>query len=944
MRSLRLALLLLPTLAMAGWWPVGTAGVPQDVVVVDAGLVVAAGSTSSTAWIVAADGGVSTLVTLPGASTGAGLFDGGCLVALQGGSNIVTFSPGCGTPQAVIATTVRHLRVFAGDQLAMTITAGANTEQLLTGPVAATTWPQIGGWTMSGVRSLQTTRVGGVDYLVANMQLASFQLSVDGGTASSVGVPAPLRDLSPFERAGLPALVGVTTLNGLVLQPDVRVVGALTPTIPTGLIPRFVGMARGFGMVTTSTGVVLSPIPDPARQALTWRARTAAPIVTERVHCLDAKWCAATETAGQIWLYENAAAPEVVFSGFSADAGSTVRLVADAGDPDGDPVFLSWSAPGATFQPVVGVDDGFQVDLAVPPGAACGPLAIDLTARDGLHVVVTPVTVEIVGHGSLQTLAPPSPPYAGGPPVSVSAVIDGGCDPATIAWTSSDGQFGSGAAFSWIPPAIVCAAAGLPVSLTATASWGRGAPSTSSSVRQVTVQPWGVPEPPVFPGPAVQAGGTATVWVPLDGGHACDGTTGFPGTELVWDFVDGGGLPVQALDGGLLVGASSLCVPTRVVAVARRQVVGEQLGRLSDAGLLVVDVSPNIVPLDATTPLTVTAAMDAGVASGQLSVTTTCLPQRRLEAEVTVFDGTTPTASARFSTPGGWSLPVPGGCAGGTRDIVARLFEDGGATGAEARATVALDVIPVAVGAQSVGRLEVFCGVGARSTVSLLPVAGACQSAETSWRVVSGPSLNASGGTGSTFELQSTATDFSIVGQQLVLEWTVDAGGTNVATASRTIELDVRPFVEIDVQSSPVLRREEETFQLEVTLRNTTACAVDGLTLEVPVSGAVPMLGSVRVDGRPVPAHLEGSALVIEAVSLPADGRAVVRLDAYARLLSTPGAAPVASLHGLVVSTRAPAAVTPTGCGCTGAQAPSWLAFAGLLLLARRRRALRPAR
>ncbi|MFZ5442569.1 MAG: hypothetical protein ACOZQL_21340, partial [Myxococcota bacterium] len=392
MRRARLAflLVLLPALAFAGWRQVGSlTGTAQDVVVADAGVVVATSNTGAFAWRAEPDGGVTTLASISGTLVGAGLVDGGCLVALDGTGNL-QFSTGCGTTTPSGATTGRRLRV-SGELLVMETSAGT-FDTVRTGPLGGP-WPSIGNsWTAAAVRSLQTARIGGVDFHVANTSSPSFQLSVDGGMGVAIVVPSALRDVSPFARQGLPAALGVTTAGALLLLPDVRSTSSVTPTMPAGLSARFVGMAPGGGLITTVTGEALSPLPDPAQETLVWRARTLAPPqLINQVHCLDARWCAAIDSTLGVHLYENASPPRVFVAPTRVDAGTTVRLVVDGGDPDGDPLFFSWTGAGASISPVAGVDDGQAVDVALPGAAACGAFPLSVTASDGVHTTTFPV-------------------------------------------------------------------------------------------------------------------------------------------------------------------------------------------------------------------------------------------------------------------------------------------------------------------------------------------------------------------------------------------------------------------------------------------------------------------------------------------------------------------------------------------------------------------------
>jgi MYXO-CTERM domain-containing protein len=210
---------------------------------------------------------------------------------------------------------------------------------------------------------------------------------------------------------------------------------------------------------------------------------------------------------------------------------------------------------------------------------------------------------------------------------------------------------------------------------------------------------------------------------------------------------------------------------------------------------------------------------------------------------------------------------------------------------------------------------------------------------ETTWKVLSGPAVTVAEGRGTSLELQTLATDFSGAGGQFVIEWGVDGGGSKQITDRRTIDVGVDPFVQLSVSSSPALHREESTMEFDVTLRNTTSCAVEGLSLSVPLSGASPVLDSVLFDGAKAAAHLEGTTLVLDGVRLSGDGTSHVRLAARAQMLASPSADPTASLNGFVISMRAPEiAPTASGCGCSTTPPGFWFVAAGLLVLARRRR------
>ena len=948
MRALRAMLVLVPMLAFAGWHQAGTVVVPvSDVYLVDAGIVCATSSNAVTAWHLS-DAGVSTqLNSLPGSYVGGGYFGTSCLLGLNSGGTI-TPSSGCGTSTFLAAGTWQHFRLLTGQPLGVAVvTTGALADAFWSGPGAAPGWlpqgtPQSGA---GGSRSLETGHVGTVDFAVANSSNNGLRVSVDGGAPPTLVVTGTsgLRDAAVFPLAGAPAILGTLLTGGLALWRDYRTPVLVSPTIPTGTTARFVGISGVTGMATTAAGGLLSPVPDPNRPVEIWVARPTPPAesFTGIINCIDNRSCATANVAtGVVWFWTNEVAPQVAVAVPQFDAGQTIRLVADAGDGDGDPVYVSWSVDGGTLVPVIGIDDGTQVDLTVSSGA-CGITSVDVTVTDGLpeHVRAIQVPITIIDRGVLQTDAGAATALAGGPAVDFTAAIVGGCAIGNLSWSTSDGQTGTGGQFSWTPPLTECTAGGRQVTVTTTASWASGVPATTSTNQAITILPWGGPTVPVFASPGAQASGSVRDWQSSSAEHACSTSSGFPGTELLWSF-DAGAQYALPIDGGLRITAPPTCVPLRVSASARRQVIGETAGRVSAPAALTVDILPDTAPLGPTTPFSITVQGDGGLLFGDIDAGASCVDQRALVTEVTVSSGGTPVNSGRFPTPGAWQLSVPGGCAGGTYDVAAQLLEDAGFTGATAMGSVSLLYSPARVGALSVERVDVVCGVGAKAAVALVPVAESCGSVDLTWRSISGPELVTASGSGAALELQSQALDFSTVGQQIALEFVADAGPGNLDLATRTIELGVQPFLEASVRAQPPLRREEDPVSLEVTLHNTTACAVDGLSVVLPLSGGSPLLDSVLVDQVHARATQTDQGIVIEGVSVPASGRVLIQLSARAQLLNSPTVEPVASLRGYVVSSRPPTASPATGCGCSELASPALLGLA-LLVLRRRRRSTR---
>lgn len=951
MRVLRAMVVLVPMLAFAGWRQVGTVTLPlQDLQIVDAGVVLTVASGAAIAWHVADAGVVQN--TLIGNFVGAGEFGAGCLVGVSG-LRALTYSAGCGPVGTTIGVTGTALRfrLLSGQPFGVsTVLTSANFDTLFSGPNASNGWdPQgVAQSSNSNPRTLQATSVAGID--VAAMVVgtlgapASVRISVDGGAPFAVNNLGVLRDAAPFTRLGLPAVIGTLATGGaLILVPDINSPGStLVPSTDAGTVARFVSMSGLTGMATTLGGALLGPIPDPTRPAAAWTIRgSPVPGLNDRITCLD-RWCATVDVAnGNVWFYENDTAPGVALIAPPINPGQTVRLVADAGDGDGDPVYVSWSGGGTgVFVAVPGIDDGTQVDYVAAASGICAPTTVDVTVNDGLagHERTIPVTLPLqFDRGTLLTSASTSTPLAGGQPVTFAAIVDGGCTGTTLTWTVNGSPMGTGPTLAWSPPVTECNADGGQVTITATATWVNGTPATTSQSQVIVVQPWGAPETPVFPPDASQASGSAAQWTPIGSEHVCSSSGDFPGTVLVWSNLPDGGTP---FDGGLSITAPRTCTPLQLTATAQRVVFGEDAGRISDAGLLVVDIIPETaVPLQATTEFFISVGGDAGHVFGVLKADAGCAEERGLTAMVTVFTGGAFVADGGFSPLDGgeWDLQVPGGCSGGRYDVVAELYEGTRSTGAIAQGFVDLTFSTAKVGTLSVDRLDVVCGEGARAPLVLLPAAGACGASEVTWRATAGPALVTRAGSGETINLQTAALDFSSVGQQIALEFVADAGAGNLDVATRTIDLGVQPFLEVSVKANPPLRREEEAVSLEVTLRNTTSCTVQGLSVTLPFSGGSPILDSVLIDGMRIAARTTDQGVVVDGVSVPGDGVATLQLSARARLLSTPTVEPFVSLGGFVVSTLTPKPEPATGCGCSQLASPAFFALA-LLVLRRRRR------
>lgn len=943
MRALLATLLVVPLVAFGEWKSMGSRGTTvNDVEVVDAGQVLLA--TSGTGGMLTllqleADGGVTTVLELDGGTSGfnGGRVFGGCMVGGTTGGSAKYTDAGCGMDAVLPGSNPRGFRGFGTNGLVSLDGVGpVNFRVATVGGAFALITP----FGVAGVSPvIRTHRIGTVDLIGVNTASPpAFRLSVDGGALSATTYPfGAYTDFSLFQR-GPSASLAATNATSILVFDDAFVPDASVADTSSfgGALPRQISVGTDVAMAITNTSALASPVPNPANPLAVWRLRRNSGITWgTHVDCLESRWCAANDTSGNVWIYENANTPTVqALPTIVADAGTVVRVVLDAGDLDDDILFHSWDAGGrAVVINASGFDDGVGVDLSFFAGL-CGPQSVSVTTTDGLNSVTTPVNVTLVGRGDVQIFAPPMPPVAGAGPVMFSAFVDGGCDSASFTWNTSS-QAMAGDAFNYQPAATWCGGSD---TITVTATWAGG--GTSTFMVNTTPVPWGTPFTPTFPMPAVQASGTSRVWSPVGPQHVCEGDGGFPGIELLWDLpIDAGpGVTATPVDGGLRVDAVSVCLPSQFSATARAQVVNEQFGRVSTRGTLTVDLTPDIVPLDSTTMFTLTAGNDGGVVVGDTTVNVTCELQRALKTDIEVLEGANVVASARFVAPGPYALSVPGGCAGGSREVVAHLLENDLDTGAERRQMVMFDPTPAAVGAMTPTSLTARCGEGVRGQLRLEPAPGACMAVQNDWRQVDGSPLDVTQGAG-VIDVSTTALDLSMVGQQLTFEWTVDGGAGNSATAQRTVDIGVEPFVAVSARTFPIQRREESAFDVEVVLTNGTECAVDSLDVTVPVSGGAPIAGTLVVDGARFDSTVEGTSLRASGVSLAASGRAVLRFSATPRLLGSPSATPEVTLRGLPVSIAEPTKTQPSGCGCQTTPAITLVLLAFFALGRRRRRA-----
>lgn len=954
MRRLALLGVLVPALAFAGWVELpALTGTPQDVIAPDAGVVVAASSGVGgqvVGWNVS-DAGASSFLSQAGtAFVGVGLFNGSCVAAL-GSNGGLTYYPGtCGTTQALTGTSFSRLRMSPSGVSVVRFTPTASLDSIYTatsptGAYSATspTWLSI------NPRSLETARVAGVDYAVLNESAASLRVSVDGGVAFTVPLSAAARDAVPFARLGKPAVVALTTAGGAVLVAELGTMGTETPiTLPGGFVPQFVAVTTdrggdggaGYGLMTSTTGAVLSPVPDPSRPGSVWIARSGAPLLWSRVQCVDARWCAAIGDGGVLYALSNDAPPAISLDAGAATPGVPLSLTAGATDPDGDPIFISWSS--AVAQVVPGTDpEGRSATITVPSASECTTLAapVTMTISDGLASHEHTETVMVPLAISTQAWVSPSTVTvsAGDAPLAFSGGTDAGCAQGTFSWSSSDGQSGSGAAFAWNVPATECNSDG--GSFNVSIAWLDMAGHQTSATSAVTVQPWGRPIAPTFDMPATQPAGVPHVWSPTNASHVCESVSDFPGAPLLWTLpTPPAGVTLTPVDGGLEVNAPDFCTSATVSASAVRLVSGNAISQASGAGTLTVTIIPDPPPLGANTPFDIGLQIDAGVAFGDFTVDAGCRPLSLLSAEVTlgVPDASVVATTGARPVPGPWSLGIPASCGSGQFELVARLFDDGGFTGAQIVTTVPADSLPVLPGITSPATLPVQCGVGAAGTLHVESADGGCATPVATWTQTSGPALAQASYSGTTVDVRTQSTGLDVVGQAIDFDVVVGDGSGVTATGQHRVLLVADPFVEISESTAPFPPREEESVLVTVRLANTTACDVGSLEVREALDGLTPALGTLRLGDVVVPGEFADGTLTVRDVSLAAGETQTLTFQARRRLLARGQLNGTVLLRDQVVSLRPAAPATASGCGCHASSGSgAWALLLAMLVLAR---------
>ncbi len=530
--------------ALAGWRAVTVPGTPNDLQVMDAGHVVFSTSTGAYDLVFAEDGGVRDAGTIaPFAFIGAWHDYGGARPGALTTAGVFRWPVGLYTITAANSfSRMRHTQSGMGYAVGIGLfPTPADLKFEPTGGVSGV-WNNVADPSslsaflhqVSAPVALSALRVGAADYALFTDD-TSMLLMVDAGVTRSWARGTGTRDLHLFNGAGAPSAFVIPIDGGLELVPDVMAVAVnFGPVaLPAGATDlRGVAFSlyegsdagRGFGVSTGTVGAtraILRSVPNPADAGRVWvqdvlPLPAAAAGSLDKVACFGSTFCAAlvnSALANNVLVYWNEASPWIAPIGTIpvADNGS-VTVTADAGDTDGDPVFLTW-VPGGAYPVFVQTPDfdGRISTFTPDAGAFCGTTVssypYQVLASDGLasHVVSTAAVIQVAHSGpNAPVVSPPDASVAAGdPPLVLTASGDAGSCPITYTWSerTSSGfalDAGSGPVAIFYPP-MVGGASCTPTTVAAQydvrASDGPQSPPTTVTV-WVTLPPGGVPARP----------------------------------------------------------------------------------------------------------------------------------------------------------------------------------------------------------------------------------------------------------------------------------------------------------------------------------------------------------------------------------------------------------------------------------------------------------------
>jgi uncharacterized protein (TIGR03382 family) len=146
-------------------------------------------------------------------------------------------------------------------------------------------------------------------------------------------------------------------------------------------------------------------------------------------------------------------------------------------------------------------------------------------------------------------------------------------------------------------------------------------------------------------------------------------------------------------------------------------------------------------------------------------------------------------------------------------------------------------------------------------------------------------------------------------------------------------------FVNVTHRTDTARPEEASAFGVMVTLTNMSACDVSGVDFQEMADNMIAVPESARAGGVPVAVSGGEASLLFSGLTLPAGASVSLTYLARPKLLAQPVPHGLALIKGVPISSDSGLPAPSSGCGCTGAPAPTviWLAL-GLIALGIRRR------
>lgn len=958
----------------------GVNGIPGDVEIADAGLfVVTAGDAGFELWVdpIAPSPSAQQLAAVVSpALVNAYLGIGGCLF----GIDFAGVAHGCSEPSVGFPTfRVRHYTSGGGYAWNQNVSSQQAEYQTATGASWAPLWPTSAPPFLSpAVVAIGVLRWAGHDYASLSYSNGSYQ-TIDNGTPTRFSLNGSAQSIDVFvlPDAGVAELYGSATgLQWFQFDGGGRFV-ALDAGNVTGVA--FNGLTgahgEGFGMAISldaGDSDVFSAIPDPSMPGQQWlrndRLSTlvglAGPLVD--VRCWAGDFCV-------LWTHADAGVNAIAYRNVSApglwdtvvlNEGQGVTRAIDAGDNDGDAIFITWDADGGagivSIQPASA--DHRTVTVIADGGlkALCNQVSATIpvyaTLTDGLasHERTQPMGVQIIhtyGPGPI-SLSAAGNLSAGGFTVSISAIPDSTrCAPQTWIWSLDggallDGGFAAtGSTLTFKTPDQLCQV--LPVFVSVT---GQESNLSSTDAGVFVIQPYGRPNTPnVSCTPTFTTGGRVTC-LSSDGG-ACVGVSGYPGTQTIWTLDAGSTANVRLSLGGVTV-TGPVTSPTIDVVAGQCQPAGQieviAQDQTLDANRLTGGTNVHRIDLIASYPSLSDAGLflDGGLQGNQVTVvadaTAACASLRGLRADLTLEQGGVPLQQLGSidlsSLTGTLTFTAPAVCVAQPYSVVGTLKDNDGGIGPSGTFNFATALQPPGLSGVTPSQLTVRCGSGASGLLAPVIDAGFCPFESFGWSQLAGPPVGLSSDGGAVFVSTSASDLDSLLGNTVRLGAAINAGPGNTGFGAVSVVLvPAGDEVTVTHSANPPLAHEGELVQVAIELKGTTTCPMSNVTYVENTGGLSYVPGSARLDGTPFdPADGGNGLLTFAGIRVAFDAGTRVTYSARTPLFTSARPSGQAFVQGYPVSPATGLSTPALGCSCQGGVGP--LGGLGLLAWILRRR------